>query len=215
MSIYRSQAGRRVLETCYEDAVDQLGIEIDEQWIESRYGSTHVLLAGPADGQPVVVFHGGNATNPMTLDWYIELADDYRLIAPDIVGQPGKSAETRFDPNGDEYGEWVVDLLGAFDIPSAPMIGTSYGCGIVLRTAALAPDRIDRAALVVPAGFGTGSLVSVGLRVGLPSLLYWVFPREWLLERVLTEMVTQSDPDPVIRDTISASLRYKIGRAHV
>lgn len=196
-----------MLEEIYTDAVDQLGIDVDEEEIDTRYGSTHVLKAGPESSQPVIVFHGGNATNPMTLAWFTELANEYRLIAPDIIGQPGHSAETRVDPRGDGYGEWVVDLLDEFELQSVPMIGTSYGSGIILRTAALAPDRIERAALVVPAGFGTGSFVPM-MKVGLPAILYRYLGFEWLLERVLTAMVTDQDPDPVVRDTITASLRY-------
>jgi pimeloyl-ACP methyl ester carboxylesterase len=207
MSIYRSPAGRRALEAVYTDAVEQLGISLDERYLETRHGDTHILLAGPASGEPVVIFHGGNATNPMTLAWYAGLAEEYRLIAPDTIGQPGFSAETRVDPQGDGYGEWAVDLLDAFDIQSAPMIGTSYGGGIILRTAAVAPERIDRAALVVPAGFGTGSLVSM-MQVGFPALLYRFLGSEWLLERALTSLVIQSDSDPVVRETIAASLRH-------
>ncbi|WP_323171700.1 alpha/beta fold hydrolase [Natrialba sp. PRR66] len=143
----------------------------------------------------------------MTLAWYTGLADDYRLIAPDTIGQPGKSAETRVDPNGSGYGEWVVDILDALDIASASMIGTSYGGGIVLRTAAVAPGRIDRAALVVPAGFGTGSLVSM-LQVGLPAVLYRLVSRDRLLDRVCSAMVTRPGSNPVVRDTIAASLRH-------
>ncbi|ELZ00838.1 alpha/beta hydrolase [Natrialba asiatica DSM 12278] len=191
----------------YDAAADRLGVDIDERRVETRHGSTHLLVAGPPDGPPVIVFHGSNATNPMTLAWYTGLADDYRLIAPDTIGQPGKSAETRVDPNGSGYGEWTVDILDALDIASASMIGTSYGAGIVLRTAAVAPERIDRAALVVPAGFGTGSLASI-LRVGLPAALYRLIPRDRLLDRVCSAMVTRPGSNPVVRDTIAASLRY-------
>ncbi|WP_123538802.1 alpha/beta fold hydrolase [Halosimplex salinum] len=207
MGIYRSSTGRDVLRAAYARAVERLGVDVEERYVETRHGETHVLLAGPQDGPPLVVFHGGNATNPMTLGWYAGLADEYRLIAPDTIGQPGHSAETRVDPDGDGYGEWVVDLLDAFTLESAPMVGTSYGGGIVLRTAAVAPDRIDSAALVVPAGFGTGSVVSL-LRVGLPAILYRYLGSEWFLERVLSALVTASDPDPVVRETVAASLRH-------
>lgn len=207
MSIHRSSAGKRTLENVYTDAVGQLGIEVDEQYVETRHGETHVLLAGPVSGEPVIIFHGGNATNPITLAWYAELAEEYRLIAPDTIGQPGYSAATRVNPKEDGYGEWVVDLLDAFEIQTALMIGTSYGGGIILRTAAVAPERIDRAILVVPAGFGTGPLTSL-MRVGLPAILYRFFGFEWLLEWVLTSMVTQPDPDPIVQETIAASLQH-------
>lgn len=199
--------GRQALEESYTAAVERLDAEVDERYVETRHGETHVLLAGPVDGTPIVVFHGGNATNPLTLDWYSDLADEYRLIAPDTIGQPGHSAEIRVDPNGDGYGEWVVDLLDTFDVEVAPMIGTSYGAGIILRTAVLTPERIESAALVVPAGFGTGPLISMA-KVGLPAILYRFLGFEWLLDRVLTAMVTRPDSDPIVRETIAASLRH-------
>ncbi|RDZ63863.1 alpha/beta hydrolase [Haloferax sp. Atlit-12N] len=207
MSIYRSSNGRRAVEQVYTEAVEELAFDVDETYVETRHGETHVLIAGPADGQPVIVFHGGNATNPLTLGWYSGLTDEYRLIAPDTIGQPGRSAETRVAPNGDGYGEWVVDLLDAFDLDAVPMIGTSYGGGIVLRTAAYAPARITRAGLVVPAGFGTGGLVSM-LNVGIPALLYRFLGRDWLLAHALNAMGTQADSDPLVRATVGASLRY-------
>lgn len=207
MSIYRSSEGKQALEEAYDTAVNRLEVGVAEREIDTRHGPTHVLTAGPDSGQPIIVLHGGNSTNPLTLFWFTELAEEYRLIAPDIIGQPGYSAETRVDPRGDGYGEWVVDLLDAFEIQTGLMIGTSYGSGIILRTAALAPERIERAALVVPAGFGTGPLLPM-MKVGLPAILYRFFGSEWLLERVLQEMVTQAEPDPVVRDTIAASLRY-------
>lgn len=206
MSIYRSSMGRQALEEVYAAAIERLEVEADERYVDTRYGETHVLLAGPVDGAPIVVFHGGNATNPLTLDWYSDLANEHRLIAPDTIGQPGYSAETRVDPNGDGYGEWVVDLLDTFDVQVAPMIGTSYGAGIILRTAALAPERIESTALVVPAGFGTGPLIPM-VKAGLPAILYRFLGSEWLLNRVLTAMVTRPN-DPIVRETIAASLRH-------
>lgn len=206
-SIYRSTAGRRALERCYDTAVEHLDVAVTERTIETRYGSTHVLLAGPTDGQPLFVFHGGNATNPMTLAWYTDLTDEYRLIAPDTVGQPGKSAETRLDPTGDDYGKWVVDVLNTFEIDAAPMIGTSYGAGIIVRTGAYAPDRIECAALVVPAGFGTGPVLPL-LKIGLLSVLYRYLPRARVLDAVVDALVTESDSAHLTRTTIGASLRH-------
>lgn len=207
MSIYRSSIGSQTLEKVYTDAVGKLKVNVDERYVATRHGETHVLLAGPENGEPVFVFHGGNATNPMTLGWYAGLAEEYRLVAPDTIGQPGYSAETRVDPKGDSYGEWVVDILDTFETEAASLVGTSYGSGIILRAAAIAPERINRAALVVPAGFGTGSLLSM-MEVGLPAILYRFLGFEWLLERVLTSMVTEANPDSVVRETIAASLRH-------
>ena len=207
MSIYRSNAGKQELLSLYENAVGGLSIPVEENEVDTRHGVTHLLECGPVDGPPVILFHGGNATNPMTLAWYTDLANQFRLIAPDTIGQPGKSAENRVDPRSDAYGQWVEDLLDELEIHSAPMIGTSYGAGITLRVAAYAPDRVEKAALVVPAGFGTGPILPM-IRLGLPSVLYRFVASDRLLDRVINEMVTEPESNQIVRETIAASLRH-------
>ena len=209
-SIYTSAVGRRVVERCYERGVERLRIDVDDEWVDTRYGETHLLVAGDEAAPPVVVFHGGNATNPLTLAWFEALADDYRLVAPDTIGQPGLSAPTRVDPTGDAYGEWVVDLLDALGLGSVPLVGPSYGAGIALRTAAYAPDRIAAAALVVPAGLTLGSLPRLVVGIGLPTLGYRLTGSRRLLARVLDAICTvpAAELDEVTVDTIGAALRH-------
>lgn len=208
--IYRSDEGRERIERLYERGVDSLEVAVDETRVTTRYGETHVLTAGPTGAPPVVVFHGGNVTNPLTLRWFQRLADDYRLIAPDTIGHPGLSAQTRLDPAGAEYAEWVVDALDALGVESAPMVGASYGAGIVLRTAAYAPDRVSKAALVVPAGLASGPLLPLALRIGLPATIYRHWPRRRFLDDVLDAMCSlpPAHVDPLTVETIGAVLRH-------
>jgi pimeloyl-ACP methyl ester carboxylesterase len=190
--IYRSEAGKREIERRYREMVDSLG-ESDERWIETRYGETHTLVAGPDDGTPVLVFHGGNMVNPVSLAWFYPLADEFRLYAPDTIGHPGLSAETRVSPRDSSYGEWVVDLLDGLGLDRVAMVGPSYGGGIILRTAVHAPERIERAALVNPAGLGTGSIARMTREVVLPMYLYRSRPTRERLNRAVAPLFT----DPV------------------
>ncbi|WP_331236307.1 alpha/beta fold hydrolase [Natronorarus salvus] len=189
--IYRSEAGKKEIERRYREMVDSLG-EFDERWVETRYGETHVLVTGPKDGTPLLVFHGGNMVNPVSLEWFLPLADEFRLYAPDTIGHPGLSAETRVSPRDSSYGEWVTDLLDGLGLDSVAMVGPSYGGGIVLRTAAYAPERIDRAALINPAGLGTGSIVRMLREIVLPMYRYRLRPTEERLGRAVAPMF--SDP---------------------
>ncbi|AWB28532.1 alpha/beta fold hydrolase [Halococcoides cellulosivorans] len=207
MSVYRTDSGRDTLLSCYDAALDDLSLDVSERTVSTRHGDTHLLCAGPDAAPPVLVVHGANATNPMTLSWVAGLADDYRLIAPDVIGQPGYSATTRPDPRGDAFGEWIVDLFDAVGVTSAPAIGVSYGAGILLRTAAVAPDRLDRAALVVPAGFGTGSMVGMA-SLGASSLTYCFSGNGFALDHALGRLMTDPDGDPIARETVAASLRH-------
>ena len=189
----------------YDRAVAELlDVPVEEEWVETRAGRTHVLLAGDPDAPPVLVLQGGNVTNPVTLSWVQGLADEYRLVAPDTPGEPGKSAAVA--PGA--YGPWVVDVLDALGLEAVAMVGASHGAGVLLEAAAEAPERIAAAVLVVPAGFGT-PLSPALARVVLPSLAYRFYPREWLLERALAPMFTDrpSAVESVVLETVGLALR--------
>lgn len=190
-SIYRTPEGEARIRELYRRSLASLDAEFDDLWLDTRYGETHVLATGPTDGRPLVVFHGGNVTNPITLEWFLPLADKRRLYAPDTIGHPGLSAQTRLSPRDDSYGRWVVDLLDALGLEAPAMIGPSYGGGIILRTAAYAPDRIGAAALVVPSGLATGSTLRMLREIALPMLLHRLRPSRDRLLRAVQPMFTE------------------------
>lgn len=171
-TIYRSRRGKARILDLYDRGVAALGMEVEERWVETRFGETHVLVVGPTGAPPLVAFHGGNALNPLSLAWFRPLARRWRIHAPDTVGHPGKSAETRLDPRGDGYGLWAGDALDGLGLERVPMVGPSYGAGIILRLAAVAPERVERAALVVPAGLVEPRRVALLARLALPTLGY-------------------------------------------
>lgn len=189
----------------YDRATESLlDVPIEGQWIDTEAGRTHMLTAGNPSKPPVVVLQGGNITTPVTLSWVQALADDYHLIAPDTPGQPGRTMSVA----PPEYGPWVVELLDELNLNEATMIGASHGAGVLLETAAHAPDRIETAALVVPAGFGTPLSLAL-VRIVVLSLGYKLFPRRRVLHWALAPMFTQqvSEIDAVVIETVGKALR--------
>ena len=91
------------------------------------------------------------------------LADEYRLLAPDTPGQPGKTTARTTDD-----GRWLVALLDALGIEGVPAVGISHGAGVLLDAVVRVPDRFESVSLVVPASFGTGSPLGLA-RVRDPS----------------------------------------------
>lgn len=189
----------------YDQAVESLmDVPVQEKYLGTSGGQTHLLTAGDDTDPPLVVFQGGNVTTPITLSWVQALAEEYHLIAPDTPGQPGKTTvETP-----EQYAPWVADLLDSLDLQRAGMVGISHGAGIVLETAVDAPERIDAAALVVPAGFGTAFSPTL-LRIVLPSVGYRFLPQRRLLHQALAPMFTQpvSSVDETILETVGRALR--------
>lgn len=174
-SIYRSPEAQAGIADLYRRAREALSFATESRTVPTRFGETHVLLAGPPDGAPIVLFGGGNVVGPLTLGWFAPLVDRFRVIAPDTIGQPGLSAGRRVSGSDHSLGEWALDVLDAMKLAAPGAIGVSYGAGVLLRLAGLQPARISRAALVVPSGI-TSSPLRAMLRLAASYGLYRLRP---------------------------------------
>jgi hypothetical protein len=103
MSIYRSKEGKARILKLYDDQWSALNLELEHRTVDTRYGKTHIVVTGPKYGQPIVVFHGGNMISPVSFAWIVSLTKNYRIYAPDTVGHPGYSAETRLNPKSFQF----------------------------------------------------------------------------------------------------------------
>jgi pimeloyl-ACP methyl ester carboxylesterase len=184
-SIYRSLQGEAQVIALYEKKLATLAVATHSRMVATRFGPTHVLAAGPPEAPPVMVLTGISTGAPRILEWFLPLSKDYRLYAPDPIGQPGRSAQTRVPPGDHNYGKWMKDVLDALGLERLPFIGVSFGGGILLDTAASAPERISRAALMAPAGLTRVPFFSTAIKFFIPCLLYRYFPsRERLIGTV-------------------------------
>jgi pimeloyl-ACP methyl ester carboxylesterase len=194
-SIYKSPRGRAEILRLYDEAAARLGVEYEDLTVGTRLGDTHVLASGPGDAPPVMVLPGGNFLNPTCLGWFLPLAEEHRIYAPDIVGQPGKSAQERPRAGGDGHAWWVEDVLDGLGLERPPFVGISYGAGIALRTMGHAPERVSRAALVVPSGIAAGSSRRMLVEVMVPMILYRLRPSRERMLRAARPLLTEPDED--------------------
>ncbi len=77
------------------------------------------------------------------------LAGHFRVLAPDLRGHGRSEREPPWT-----FGTFVDDVLETLDaagVRSAAWVGHSFGGRLVLETAAAAPERVDRVALLDPA----------------------------------------------------------------
>ncbi|KZR59715.1 alpha/beta fold hydrolase [Pseudobacillus badius] len=171
-SIYKSDQGKQLILQQYEQYLQAFPLHITRDYVPTRFGRTHVLRMGKEDGKPLFILQGGNCIHPMTLSWFSPLLKEYKVYAPDTIGHPGFSDETRVSAKDDSFALWLSDLLDYYDIERAAFIGPSYGGGIILRLAAFFPERIACSALVSPAGVSIGSKVKMIKEILLPLFLY-------------------------------------------
>lgn len=171
--------------------------------VSTRFGETHVLTAGPEESPPLFVFGGGNVVGPLTLGWFTGLAGGFRLIAPDTIGQPGLSAGNRVSGRDASLGEWARDVLDEMQLDVARAVGVSYGAGVLLRLAELAPERITSAALIVPSAI-TGSPIGAMLRLAAGYGRYRLRPSRAAAASV-TRLLSHGAPDPLMVESVELS----------
>lgn len=111
---------------------------------ERTPAGTSYLVQG--QGQPVVLIHGVGLNKEMWGGQFVGLANDYRVIAYDMLGH-GQSALPAADTRLEGYAAQLAELLDHLQIAQATVIGFSMG-GLVARAFALNyPQRLS--ALVV------------------------------------------------------------------
>lgn len=105
---------------------------------------------GDSSAPPVVCLHGVNAHGRR----FRKLAEErlsrrFRVLAPDLRGHGNSSWEPPWTFS--THAHDVLETLDAAGVRSAQWVGHSFGGRLVLELAVLAPDRIERAALLDPA----------------------------------------------------------------
>jgi pimeloyl-ACP methyl ester carboxylesterase len=202
-SIYKIPTGKEKILAMYDKLQSQIDTKFESQYIDTRFGKTHVLVGGNESAPPLICFHGGNVVNPITLKWFEPLSRGYRIYAPDTIGHPGKSDEIRLNPRTNQYAEWVCDFMGGLQLQKAKFIGPSYGGGILIRLAAYAPERIEKAVFLVPSGIAGGKMVDMIGKILVPLAVYKMFPTNKNLYKACEAMF-----DEEINDDLLLQIKY-------
>ena len=197
-SIYKSSEGEAEILAFYGEALATLGSGHRSLTVGTRFGDTHVLAVGPEDAPPVLFLSGGNFFNPTCLRWFLRLTEQYLVYAPDLIGQPGRSVQSRLSPKGEDHAQWAEDLLDGLGLQRVPLVGLSYGAGVAIRLMGHAPGRVSRAALVSPAGVASGGISRMLVEVALPMFGYRLRPTSERLLRAARPILTDLE-DPVVR----------------
>ncbi len=195
MTLFKTPQGKATMIAWHERFRAHIGRPTQSCLLPTRFGETNALLCGSESAPPLVLLHGALASSAHALLEVASLADTFRVIALDVIGQSPLSVEVRLDVKGVEYGQWALDCLDALDLPAVRLLAVSWGGFVGLRTAALAPERIARLSLIVPAGLVQGSGAAGFLKFALPLMLYRAFPSQARLEKFLQHLFTSPDPD--------------------
>lgn len=110
--------------------------------------TTYYEEAGDAESPAVVLLHGFTSDNRMWLPVVGELANEYRVIAPDMRGHGATTSPE--DPESysiEAYAEDLKALLDHLEVDICALAGCSFGGMVALQFATTWPERL--AALVL------------------------------------------------------------------
>jgi pimeloyl-ACP methyl ester carboxylesterase len=212
-ALFKDERSRARILAWFDRFRDKLAVPTHSRTVTTRFGDTHVLVGGPEAAPSVVVLHGALASSAHALVELAPLLERFRVYAVDIVGQSVKSAEAQPSVANNDYGAWLVDVLDGLGLARTHVVGVSWGGFVAIRLAALAPERIERLVLLVPAGMVKGPVWAGMTKLGIPMMLYRMFPSERRLRAFTRHLLTTTDDDwmPYLGDAFLAyNLRMSI-----
>ena len=77
-TIYKSEDGKRKILDLYDKQLQRLNTWYKDLYVNTSFGKTHLIETGNLDGEPLLVFHGGNATTAYNLLYFEFMMDDYQ-----------------------------------------------------------------------------------------------------------------------------------------
>jgi pimeloyl-ACP methyl ester carboxylesterase len=158
-------------------------------------------------GPPLLLLHGICDTSLTWSRVMSQLAANYTVIAPDLLGH-GLSDKPRADYAISAYACGMRDLLGVLDIDAVTVVGHSLGGGVAMQFAYQFPERCERLVVVSSGGIGrevhpllraaSGPLAEVVLPFATAAPLRWAVRHSADLLRRVPVVSLGDDTDYVI-----------------
>ncbi len=123
-----------------------------EEWEITLHGR-RVIYRIAGSGPPVVLIHGMLNSSSHWQEVAQQLATEYTVVAPDLIGH-GDSAAPRGDYSLGAHAASIRDLLAAIGIDRATLVGHSLGGGVAMQFFYQFPQRVERLVLISSGGLG-------------------------------------------------------------
>ncbi len=157
------------------------------------------------DGAPVMLLHGSGPGVTGWANWRTvlpRLAENFRVIAPDMVGfgYTERPADARY--HMDIWVDHAIGLLDALDIEKTSIVGNSFGGGLALALATRHASRVDKLVLMGSSG------IEFELTPGLDAV--WGYEPSFENMRELIELFAFNQgivTDDLVRMRYEASIR--------
>lgn len=150
--MFKSPAGQARYFSAYDRTLALWPVPAESFDVPTAFGSTHVHACGPEGAPALVLLHGSAVSSTMWYPNISALSHNYRVFAPDIIGELGKSVRTHPLKGARDYVAWLAEVLDGLGLERAHIAGLSFGGYLAMHFASAAPERVTRLVLMSPAG---------------------------------------------------------------
>ena len=131
--VYKNEDSMKKMHEFYDKTLASLDVPYSEDYFDTSFGKTHCLLVGDPEKPRICTIHGGNGITTLNLKLFLPLLQEYCIIAPDVIGMPGKSDPYRnISSKKDEYGLWIKEVLDHYKEDRISFVVSSYSSAMFL-----------------------------------------------------------------------------------
>ncbi|MCD4685796.1 MAG: alpha/beta hydrolase [Anaerolineae bacterium] len=149
---YKTPAGKQTVLNFYDKVLAEWPVPHETRTLHTRHGKTFVIVSGDPANPPLIMLHGASSNSMTWRGEVATLAQQYRVYAVDIVGEPGKSDTARLPFEGPVWAEWLDDVRAALDADPVTVVGLSWGGWLALKYAVTHPEHVTNLVLLTPGG---------------------------------------------------------------
>jgi pimeloyl-ACP methyl ester carboxylesterase len=155
-SVYKSPEVKARFMEIYDEKMNDWPVPYEDIFIDTQYGSVHVIASGPENAPPMLLLH---ASGVSSWSWKFnvqELSKSYRTYAVDLIGDAGKSEFASMEnimKDGRDQADLYSEITNKLGVEKAFVVGASEGGFIASNYALNAPERVEKLALLGPMGY--------------------------------------------------------------
>jgi pimeloyl-ACP methyl ester carboxylesterase len=206
---WKSESGRAAYLAAYDDALSLWPVPFESCFVDTRFGTTHVIVSGSVSSPPVLLLHA--ATGFGATQWYpnaARISEHYRIYAIDFIGSAGRGVQMHPLLTREHCASWLRDLIGELKLVRPALVGSSQGGWLALNFALREPDSTGPLALLAPAAcfLPIRPLLRLSIRLG-PHMPAWLGP--WSLKALFAGRIQVDDRIARLLSLHLAHFRYQ------
>jgi len=150
--IFPTKEGKAKYIAAYDDALKTLwNVPYTEEDVPTTFGLAHVIISGPENGKPVVLFHGTDASSTMWFPNIKAISKQYRVYAIDYPVEAGKSLMNLPDLSNKQMVQFYNEVFNWFGLQNISFVAASRGGWIATYLALQPENRVKKLILISPA----------------------------------------------------------------